>query len=226
MGDAAAGIPVIGGMLGSSAQQQAANAQAAAIQAAANNYMQQVNTAAAPSLSAGVTGLTGLKRMAGYYGSKLGQESDILNAQKAAALSGINRQRQAALAESNRMWLTSGNAGRGRGEALRIGQAATEAANKTNLGFAQAQDAYKGANANTYSNLLSGLAGFGSQGLGAVSGASGNVLNSNLSAANSLYGGQIGGATDMMSGLMAGLGMLQGDKYMKMFMEEKKKENK
>ena len=226
MGDMAAGIPVIGGMLGSSAQQQAANAQAAAIQAAANNYMQQVNTAAAPSLSAGVTGLTGLKRMAGYYGSKLGQESDILNAQKADALSGINRQKQQALAESNRTWLASGNAGRGRGEALRIGQAATEAANKANLGYGTAQDAYKSANAGTYSNLLSGLAGFGSQGLGAVSGAGANVLNSNMAAANSIYNEQISAAGDSMSGLMAGLGMLQGDKYMKMFMEEKKKENK
>jgi len=216
MGNFAAGLPVIGGIIGANAQSSAAAQQAAAIQNATDSYLSYAKSTAAPYLSAGITGLNGMKSMlSNYYGSKIGKDNPLLTAEHAQNTSDINKSTNAALADSARTYSATGNSGRGLGSALRIGQQATEAQNKENLNYLGQQENYKNTNATNYMNGLNSLAGYGSTGLGSVMSASGNALNGQISAANSLYNGQIGSANELMSGIFGGLGYLQGSDYQK-----------
>lgn len=97
------------------------------------------------------------------YGSKVGKKSDILEGERRLALSDIDKNEKRALAASSMFHGMSGNTGRGRGEALRIGASATDQKNRARLGFAGAQEDYMDRNAGNYMGFLGGMTNLGAQ---------------------------------------------------------------
>jgi hypothetical protein len=100
-----------------------------------------------------------------------GQASGALKAGHAENLERIEKQKANALAQSRFFNESTGNLGRGRGEALRIAQGATDALNSENLSYAGAQEDYKLAGTGRLFDALSSYSGQGSGGLSAMIGA-------------------------------------------------------
>jgi hypothetical protein len=120
---------------------------------------------AAPYTQAGTAALPALSRLIGtYLQPRVGKESALLRTQHALSLQGITKGQRSALARSRLYWGGTGNVGRGRGEALRIGQAGTEATNLENLQYGLGQEQFKRQGVTDYLNALMGQAGLGLQG--------------------------------------------------------------
>lgn len=154
------------GMLGSSAQKKKqdrlAKQMAESAQVASNKLM----GFATPLLNQANKGITNYADLLfNQIGSQVGKESAILKAQHGTNLTNINRNKEGALANSLMNWQATGNAGRGRGEAIRINQNATEAANAENLGYGIGQQNYKDATVDRFASGLGNLTQMGLQGL-------------------------------------------------------------
>ncbi len=122
---------------------------------------------AAPYLQEAKLALPRLRALAqGYYAPRVGKDNPLLSAQQALSLDNIARSRRVGMANITHQFAATGNTGRARGEQLRLANQLLQSQNQANLGFAQAQQAYRDNTASQYENILNALVGAGDKGLG------------------------------------------------------------
>jgi hypothetical protein len=114
----------------------------------------------------------------------IGKENPYLASAHKLNTGNILRSKQGMLETSKRFWGASGNSGRGRGEALRIEQNATDAENQENLAYGETQQNYKDANTNRFLQGLTSLAGYGTMGLQTASRGIATAADGEMVAAN------------------------------------------
>jgi len=204
----AAAIGLGGSLLGASAAKKAARQQAEAIRAAAQMEDTRIRELTAPYLEnyKWASGQT-KNAVTNLLMPQVNKESDILRGQHEQSVSDIAKQKRLALGKSSLFWGRTGNTGKARGEELQIGQMATEATNRENLGYGARQESYKDANLNRLMNVLSGASAQGASGLGyAVSGA-----RSQTDALTNAASVESAGKQDLAMGLGSLGGALVGD---------------
>ena len=146
---------VMGSLFGAS---QAADAQ----KEAADEQMQM----AAPYLQEAKLALPQLRALAqGYYAPRVGKDNPLIAAQHQLSLGNIARAKRVGMANITHQFATTGNVGRSRGEQLRLANQLLQSQNQENLGYGQAQQAYRDSTAAQYENILNALIGVGNQGL-------------------------------------------------------------
>jgi hypothetical protein len=133
----------------------------------------------------------------------IGKENPYLASAHKLNTGNILRSKQGMLETSKRFWGASGNSGRGRGEALRIEQNATDAENQENLAYGETQQNYKDANTNRFLQGLTSLAGYGTMGLQTASRGIATAADGEMAAANIRGAGRQSFFGDI--GLLAGI---------------------
>ncbi|MHB1000472.1 MAG: hypothetical protein ACYC27_14630 [Armatimonadota bacterium] len=203
---AAAGM--LGSIFAGSKQIQAMKQAAEAIKMSGRNAANGLREAASPYLQEAKTALPAYSKMVfGEYGSKVGQDDPYLKAAHETNMQGIGREKNKALATSNRAFRF--NPGRGRGEALRIGQSATEMTNRENLRYGQGQSDYRTGMADKFTGGLDRLVGFGNTGLNLQTTAANMQMSAEQQAA-----GMIGGAKSEFYGDLGELAGIPMGEYM------------
>jgi len=154
------------GLLGARAERRRQNKLARQLAENAKIVSGQLTQLSQPLLNQMNIGLGNMGNLVyGYMGGKVGKKSSLIESQRQQSLANIGRQKQAGLAANAFNWAGSGNVGRARGGALRIGESAQSAANQANLQSAIGQENYMNTNLQNYMNSLSGLTSMGMQGL-------------------------------------------------------------
>ena len=206
----AAGISAIGGGIASAQAAKAQKKAANTIQAATTAQAEAVNRLAQPYQDVLNYALPQMKSAVGQYGAQVGKNDPLLAAEHGQNVTDINRAKTRALLNSSRFWGVTGNAGRGRGEALRIGQTATETENRENLSYGGLQRDFRQQALDRWFGATGQLAGIGGQGTNLAVHAAGiqaggvqTAAGMKADAASSLYG-DIGAGLGSISGAYIG----------------------
>jgi hypothetical protein len=197
------------GLAGSSMQAGATKKAAAQMLAAGNQTAQEMQGYAAPYQAEGAWALP-MQR--GYIQSEIlprvGQNDPYLLASHRQNLAGIGRSEQHALASSKRYWGMTGNVGRSRGEQLRIMAQWTEARNRENLGYGQAQTAYKRQSLGDAMSALGNEVSLGQFGVQMAAEGSRSRMAGAQAAAGYQSQSPMGGFLGELGGTMAGYGLM------------------
>lgn len=172
------------GLRGASAQNKAAQAQAEAMERASMRNAELQRELAAPYLEQAKFALPKLREsIMSLLAPQAGKDDPFIAAQHKTNLSGIDKEADKATASSARLWGSTGNTGRGRGEALRIGQSALDAKNRENLSYGLTQKNVRDNSTSRFIQSLSGLAGLGSTGLTPAMNAASSQMQGEIGAA-------------------------------------------
>ncbi len=156
-----------------------------------------------PYLSAGATGINALSALAlgPEFAGRVGTTDPFLEAQHAENERLINRTERQSLGASSRYFGSRGNIGRGRGEAFRIEQGATEARNRENLAYGTAQRDYGLQMGNRYAGILGQLTGYGAQ----AAGIGARALQNRADAKSQVYDAAGAGLGDVLGAWQGGV---------------------
>jgi len=165
----AAVIPLIGagiGLLGASKASSSASKAANATLKAAQIEDARLRDLSVPFLEQAKFALPALRSTVMQNVAKnVGTESPYIKAEHNINLGEIAKGEQAASQASSGYWNRVGDVGRGRGEQLRIAQAATETRNKENLAYGGTRETARQTALSQFVNALSGLASQGQAGM-------------------------------------------------------------
>lgn len=217
-----AGAGLAGASKASSAAKQASNATLRAAQI----EDQRLRELSAPFLKQAEFALPALRSVIMQNVAKnVGTESPYIKAEHNVNLGEIAKGEQAASAASSGYWNRVGDVGRGRGEQLRIAQAATETRNKENLAYGGTRESARQQALSQFVNALSGLASQGQAGMQpAMMGAQAAYRGATDAASLRQQGSeQMANMFGSMGGQMFGTGMdwLAMERYKKKFPEAK-----
>lgn len=161
-------------LFGGNEAEKAAKARAEVVERAARYQSEQLRALAQPYMEQMNYAMPAFRNLiTTSYVSQVGKDNPYLAAGHQADLNSIHRQESSGLANASRYWGLAGNLSRGRGEALRIAQNATEAANAENLGYGKSQMDYRNQASDRFANALSALSRMASPGLGLMTDAAG-----------------------------------------------------
>jgi len=160
------GVGALLGVAGASKSGKAAKRAASATERAAQMEDQRLRELSAPFLKQAEFALPALRSVIMQNVAKnVGTESPYIKAEHNINLGEIAKGEQAASAASSGYWNRVGDVGRGRGEQLRIAQAATETRNKENLAYGGTRESARQQALSQFVNALSGLANQGQAGM-------------------------------------------------------------
>ena len=160
------GVGALLGAAGASKSGKAAKKAASATERAAQIEDQRLRDLSVPFLEQAKFALPALRSTIMQNVAKnVGTESPYIKAEHNINLGEIAKGEQAASQASSGYWNRVGDVGRGRGEQLRIAQAATETRNKENLTYGGTRETARQTALSQFVNALSGLASQGQAGM-------------------------------------------------------------